>query len=148
MRIPDARLPAGALLLACLLAATPGAADETSAAAGNAGDLWDTSSQMVMEGMPMSMPARSMKVCARRGSTHPPVGSDPSQKCENSNFQRTDSTVSWTSVCQNPPMTGEGKITYDSPNSYSGVLKFTSEGHTVTINLTGKKVGTCDKPVD
>jgi len=148
MRIRNAYLLACALLLAGLLSTSIGAADENAASASALGDLWDTSSQMSMEGMPMSMPAHSMKICARHGATHPPVGSDPNQKCENSNFQRTDSTVSWTSTCKNPPMTGEGKITYDSPDSYSGALKYTSEGHTVTINLTGKKIGACDKPLD
>ena len=148
MRIRSAIPAAAAVVLAGLISTVPTHSADDAAAANAAGDLWDTSSQMSMEGMPISMPAHAMKVCARHGTTHPPVGSDPSQKCENSNFQRTESTVSWTSICKNPPMTGEGKITYDNPDSYSGTIKFTSEGGAMTIKLTGKKIGTCDKPVD
>ena len=96
----------------------------------------------------MSLPPQAAKVCARRGATQPPVGSDPNQQCENSNFQRSGSTVTWTSTCKNPAMTGEGKITYDGPDNYSGTIRFSSAQGAMTIKLTGKKTGTCDKPID
>ena len=149
MRIRSAIPAAAALLLAGLLSTVPTqSADENAAAATAAGDLWNTTSQMSMEGMPMSMPAHSMKVCARHDAAHPPMASNPDQKCENTNFQRSASSVTWTTSCKNPPMTGEGQITYDSPDSYSGTIRFTTEGGAATIKLTGKKIGTCDKPVD
>jgi hypothetical protein len=152
MRTRIAFLTAGAVLLAgTLMTVRTYSGDQAStpsSTAGNAGDLWNTTSQMSMEGMPMSMPAHSMKVCARHDAAQPPMASNPDQKCENTNFQRSASTVTWTTSCKNPQMTGEGQITYDSPDSYSGTIKFTSEGGAMTIKLTGKKIGTCDKPVD
>ena len=151
MRTQIAYHAAGAALLAgMLMTARTYSGDENAnpSTASNTGDLWNTTSQMSMEGMPMSMPAHSMKVCARHDATQPPMASNPDQKCENTNFQRSGSTVSWTSSCKNPPMTGEGQITYDSPDSYSGTIKFTSQGGAMTLKLTGKKIGTCDKPVD
>jgi hypothetical protein len=151
MRIRIAHLGTVAALLAGILVSAPVVtADQASNPAGEAhpGDLWETTSQMSMPGMPMAMPSHAMKVCARRGATQPPMGSDPNQKCENSNFQRSGSTVTWTSTCKNPPMTGAGQITYDNPDAYSGTITFNSEGHVMTIKLTGKKTGTCDKPLD
>jgi hypothetical protein len=156
MRIQSAHLVAGTTLLAGFLLATPAFATDDkgdqarkdSASESHPGDLWETTSQMTMEGMPFAMPAHPMKVCARRDATQPPMGSDPHQKCENSNFKRSGSTVNWTANCKNPPMTGEGQITYDGTDSYGGTLKFTSEGHAMTIKLTGRKVGVCDKPLD
>jgi hypothetical protein len=151
MRTRIALLAASAVLLAgILMTGRTYSGDQTSTApaASNAGDLWNTTSQMSMEGMPMSMPAHSMKVCARHDATQPPMANNPDQKCENTNFQRSASSVTWTTTCKNPPMTGEGQITYDSPDSYSGTIKFTSEQGAMTIKLTGKKIGSCDKPVD
>ena len=154
MRIRIAQLGTVAALLAGILVSAPViTADQASnpnSPAGEAhpGDLWETTSQMSMEGMPMSMPPHSVKICARHGTTHPPVASNPEQQCDNSSFQRSGSTVTWTTSCKNPPMTGEGQITYDGPDAYSGTIKFKSEGGAMTIKLTGKKTGTCDKPMD
>lgn len=152
MRIPNAIVAAGAVLLAGMLMTDRIYSGDQSAApqstASSAGDLWDTTSQMSMPGMPMSMPAHSMKVCARHGATQPPMANNPEQKCENTNFQRSASTVTWATSCKNPPMTGEGQITYDSPDSYSGTITFNSEHGAMTIKLTGKKIGNCDNPVD
>ena len=64
-------LAAAASLL--FLALAPGhAADEPT------GILWDVTSQPVMEGMPMQMPAQTMKICAAKEWTRPPPGGDPS----------------------------------------------------------------------
>jgi hypothetical protein len=45
------------------------------------------------------------------------------------------------------PMEGTGELTFDSADSYRGTIKATAEGMPMTINLSGKKIGTCDKPV-
>jgi hypothetical protein len=45
------------------------------------------------------------------------------------------------------PMEGTGEISFDSADSYTGTIKATAEGMPMTINLSGKKIGTCDKPV-
>jgi hypothetical protein len=44
------------------------------------------------------------------------------------------------------PMTGHGEITFEGTDSYTGVINATAEGVAVTIKLSGKKLGTCDKP--
>jgi len=49
----------------------------------SAGILWEMTSQMVMEGMPMAMPPRTMKLCTARQWTRPPPGGD--KTCVNSN---------------------------------------------------------------
>jgi len=45
------------------------------------------------------------------------------------------------------PMTGTGEIAFEGPDAYTGVIKATAEGMTMTIKLSGKKIGTCDKPI-
>jgi hypothetical protein len=111
------------------------------------GVLWESTSQMVMEGMPMTMPARTVKICAAREWNRPPPGGDPS--CVYSNYQRVGNKATWTMQCSGEmPMQGTGEITFDGSDSYSGAITATAQGMKMTINLSGRKVGTCDKPID
>lgn len=129
---------AGSLLLLTL---TPVRADDPP------GILWQTTSQMAMEGMPFTPPPQSLKVCKAREWTRPPPGGDPS--CVNSDFERVGNKVTWTMQCSGDmPMTGTGEMTFDGPDSYTGVIHATADGVTMTIRLSGKKIGTCDKPLD
>ena len=44
-------------------------------------------------------------------------------------------------------MSGEGEITFDGEDSYTGKILFNAGGMTMTVNLTGTKIGECDNPV-
>jgi len=107
---------------------------------------WDMTSQMVMTGMPFSPPPTKLKLCTPRVWTRPPPGGDSS--CVNSNFTRVGNKVTWTMQCSGDmPMTGEGEITFTGEDSYTGAINATAEGMTITINLSGTKIGTCDRPI-
>jgi len=111
------------------------------------GVLWQSTSQMTMEGMPFTPPPNTIKFCAARDSNQPPPP-PPGQSCTVSNMQRTGNKVTWDTVCTGQmDSTGHGEITYDSADSYTGVIELTAEGTTMKINLTGKKIGDCDKPI-
>jgi len=128
----------GTLLLIGLTAAR---ADEPP------GVLWQMTSQMAMPGMPMSMPPNTVKVCAAREWSRPPPGGDKS--CVTSNFQRVGNKATWDMQCSGKmPMKGKGEITFDGTDSYSGAIEATAEGMSMKINLSGRKLGTCDKPID
>lgn len=112
------------------------------------GVLWQTTSQMVMEGMPFSPPPMTLEICKSSQWTRPPPP-PRGQTCTQSNFQRTGNKISWDQVCTGEmDMIGHGEITFDGPDSYRGTITSTAEGVTMTINLSGKKKGTCDKPID
>lgn len=110
------------------------------------GVLWESTSQMVMTGMPFKPPPRTLKMCRPAVWTAPPAGGDKS--CVNSDFQRVGNKVTWTMTCTggDMPMTGTGEITFEGTDSYTGAINATAEGVNVTINLSGKKIGTCDNP--
>lgn len=133
------RLAAAASLV--LLALAPArAADEPP------GVLWETTSQVVMPGMPFSPPPTKLNLCTPRVWTRPPPGGD--QSCVNSNYTRVGNKVTWTMQCSGQmPMTGTGEITYDGPDAYTGAITATADGMSITINLSGRKIGTCDNPV-
>ena len=110
------------------------------------GVLWQTTSQMVMEGMPFSPPPTTLKVCTAREWTQPPPGGDSS--CVTSDFQQVGSKVTWTVQCSGEmPMTGTGEINFAADGSYTGVINANADGMAMKINLSGKKIGTCDKPL-
>jgi Protein of unknown function (DUF3617) len=138
------RASGGLLLLVGLLvvfAAGPRA--DTPAAAG---DLWEVTAKMSMEGLPMQMPAQTHKVCAAKVWTGPPAGDNAPQKCTRSEYTVTGDKVTWTETCESPPMTGKGEITRQGSDAYTGSIKYSSKQGTMTINLTGHIVGSCDNP--
>ena len=120
-------------------------ANSILAADAPAGDLWQVTSKMSMEGMPMEMPARVSQVCAAKVWTQPPGGNDQ-QKCTRTDFHMADGTATWTERCENPPMTGHGTVTRQGTDDYTGSLKFESPQGNMTINLVGHRTGDCDKP--
>ena len=118
-----------------------------SLAAEPPGDLWEVTSKMSMEGMPFDMPARPLKICAAKNSQEPPGSANDERGCTNSDMSRDGNKVTWTSSCSGPPaMTGQGEITYEGTDSYSGAIKYVTDDGNMTINLTGKKIGGCDHP--
>ena len=107
---------------------------------------WETTSQMVLPGLPFSPPPTTVKVCTPRVWTKPPPGGD--KTCVNTDFVRTGNKVTWTMQCSGQmPMTGTGEITFTGEDSYEGAIAATADGMSMTIKLSGKKLGTCDKPV-
>ena len=148
MRPPCPGRPAawGALLLTGFLVSSMGTvpvlAADTPPAAEKDGELWEVTSQMTMEGMPMAMPARTVKVCAPKEWKEPPAAADDSRKCVNSDFKSEGTKVTWKVKCAGPPpMSGEGEINRAGSDAWSGQILFAAEGATMKMKLDGKKVG-------
>jgi len=133
------RLAAATLLV---LGSMPVVAADPPAAA--TGDLWEITSKMSMEGMPMEMPASKSKVCAPKEWTEPPGGADERRKCTNSDFEMEGEKATWKVSCEGPPaMTGEGEIIRNSAEAWIGAIQFTSEEGTMTIKLSGTRLEDC-----
>jgi hypothetical protein len=138
---------AGVAMIASLTFLFP-SVDASQATSTPKGDQWETTSQMSMEGMPMKMPANTMKVCTARGRTEPPGATNSQRNCKNSNFRQEDGgkKVTWDVACTGPTMTGTAEIVYVNSDTYTGTIKFVSQQGNMTINLSGKKLGECDNP--
>jgi hypothetical protein len=128
--------PSICLLSLLALSAMPAHADAN-------GDLWEVTSQMTMEGMPagMGMPAQTRRTCTAHEWTKPPVSQDE-RGCKASDFSSTPTKTTWKFTC--PDVTGSAEITRTSPDAYTGWMKMTMDQGTMTMNLTGKRVGDCD----
>jgi hypothetical protein len=110
------------------------------------GDLWESTTQMSMEGLPFKMPANTAKVCSFKEWKEPPGGSDKSRNCKSSNMRTTGNKVTWDVQCTGPTMTGKGELVREGTDAYTGALALTSAEGNMTIQLKGKKVGGCDNP--
>jgi uncharacterized protein DUF3617 len=110
------------------------------------GDLWETTSQMSMEGAPIKLPANTVKMCSFKEWKEPPGAADKQRNCKVSNMKTVGNKVTWDTQCTGPTMTGTGEIVRDTPDAYTGSIKFTSQQGNMTIKLTGKKIGGCDNP--
>jgi hypothetical protein len=112
------------------------------------GNLWKTTSQMTMVGIPMPpQPPQTLELCTAKVWTQPPPP-PPGQTCTQTNFQRTGNKATWTTQCTGQmDTTGEGEITFNSEDSYTGLIKLVAEGITMNLNLTGTKIGECDNPI-
>lgn len=131
------RLAAAAALAVLLFA--PARADAPT------GILWESTSQMVMPGLPFSPPPNTVKMCRHAVWTQPPPGGDPS--CVTSNYTIVGNKVTWTMQCSGQmPMTGTGEIVFQGTDKYTGAINATADGMSMTINLSGKKLGTCPNP--
>lgn len=130
------------LLIAVVIALVPTFASVLAQAV--KGDLWETTSQMSMEGMPMQMPANTTKVCSAKEWKEPPGAADKQRDCKTSNMKTVGDKVTWDMQCTG--MTGSGEIVRAGADSYAGTIKFAAAQGNMTIKLTGKKVGECDKP--
>ncbi len=147
MNIAARSAQASALLLVLLFPPTWSAAVAQNTAA--SGVLWETTSQVTMEGMPFGPPPQTHKLCAPVEWTEPPSADNDDRGCVNSAFERDELTVTWTSTCAGPPeMAGQGEIVFedDTAQAYSGKIEYSSDDGIVVIVLGGKVIGSCDNP--
>lgn len=111
------------------------------------GNLWKTTSQTVLTGVPFTPPPNTTQLCTAKDWTQPPPP-PPGQSCTTSNFRKSGNKVTWDTQCTGEmEMSGHGEITFTSAAAYKGSIEFTSEGMAVTVKLTGEKIGECDNPV-
>lgn len=129
-----------ALLIVLLIAAATPIGQESK------GDLWETTSQVSMEGLPMKMPANTMKVCSAKEWKEPPGASDKSRNCKNSNMKIAGNKVTWDVQCTGPTMTGTGEVVREGADSFAGAIKFRSAEANMTVQLKGRRIGGCDNP--
>jgi hypothetical protein len=112
-------------------------------------ELWDITMKMEMAGMPMSMPARTTRMCVEKGAkddSYVPQQSD----CRNVESKRTGNKYTFKTVCDGKnKMTTTGEITFGD-GTYEGRMKMTGmmEGQPMDMTQTysGKRVGTCTAP--
>jgi hypothetical protein len=116
------------------------------AAAQEKDELWETTVNMEMAGMPMSMPAQTARACVEKGAKEDSYV--PKQgECKTVESNRSGNRYTFKIVCEGKnKMAGSGEITF-TDGAYAGRMKMTGmmEGQPVDMTQTysGKRVGAC-----
>jgi hypothetical protein len=110
-------------------------------------DLWEISSKMEMPGMPLSMPAQVIKVCAAKNAKDDEF--IPKQgDCKVVDSKRTGNKLAYKMTCSTPePSTVEGETHFGS-GAYDGKMRMTmtSSNQTMQMTYSGKRVAGCTAP--
>ena len=143
--VAQRRLHAAAVVL--LSGSFAGLAADAPPAAPVKGELWEVTSQMSMEGMPMALPPQKTTVCSAKEWKAPPGANDEKRKCTSSDFKMTGPKATWKVHCDGPPpMDGTGEVTREGADAFAGTIKFVTSDTPMNVKLTGKRVGECDNP--
>ena len=111
------------------------------------GEYWEVTTKVEMAGLPMAMPARTMKVCIAKGAERNPP---PNKDCEMSDVKIVGNKTSWKMRCnQNGEiMTGSGEMT-GTPDNSQGTMHMSGKSGGQTFNMTmahqSRRIGgSCD----
>lgn len=114
------------------------------------GEFWEMTTKSEMPGMPMAMPAQTMKVCVPKGAERDPKSSMTDKNCVMSDMKTVGNKMMWKLQCNNKGeiMNGEGEMTA-SGDSQEGTtrLQGSSGGHKFDMTMTYKNRrigGACD----
>ena len=109
---------------------------------------WTMTVETEMEGMPMKMPPMTVSTCVTKEmaeSNEPPKGQhENASDCKILDMKMDGDTASWKMDCPKEKMKGEGTATYKG-DSFDMKQKMEVEGQNISMHMTGKYVGPCDK---
>ena len=109
---------------------------------------YEITSKVEMPGMPVSVPPTTITQCITKEDPVPKQ--DESSNCKIKNMKQTGNSVSWDMECdqQGQKMTSSGEMSY-SGDTFKGTVtaKMGAQAGnmTMTMKMTGKRIGGCDK---
>lgn len=109
--------------------------------------LWEITSKMDIQGMPMVVPPTRHTQCLTQKEAIPHK-TEKNQDCKMTSTKIEGNTVSWTMQCRGKEgsIDSTGKITY-SGTSFNGAMHMTSKmsGEAVQVDyqMSGKRIGNC-----
>jgi len=118
------------------------------------GELWEVTTKMEMKGVPMDMPARTMRTCMDRNAKDEafvPQKTDEGE-CRMVDQKRSGNVWRYRMECTSKDkdtVITEGEVTYAADRSYTGRMHMTgksgAQGYEMTQTFSGRKVGECNK---
>ena len=111
------------------------------------GELWQITTSMEMEGMPMAMPQQTSKACLPKDrKSDAAIPKDES--CTTTDHRKSGNKTSYKIVCQGKnKMTGTGEFEDLGSDGYRGKTRLTGtmdgEKMDMTQKFSGKRIGTC-----
>ena len=106
------------------------------------GELWEVTTQMNMAGMPPGMGSQTHQVCNEKTADRKPV-IPAREKCKVTDYKESGNRVTITMSC--PDGTGVIEQTFNAARTeYKGTMKMKMRDGEMTMNMAGRKIGSCD----
>ena len=110
--------------------------------AANDGELWETSTQMNIPGMPAGMGARKVQACTEKGDVKK-AAQKGNEKCKVTDLKESGNKITMTMQC--PEGNAVMEWNYNAAHTeYTGTMKMKTKDGDMTMNMAGKKLGSCD----
>jgi hypothetical protein len=124
-----------ALALAC--------ATSLSFAAGT-DDLWEVTTQMNMPGMPPGMGGNTSQQCYEKDMRKNVTKGKNTQECTVTDYKESGSKLTITMSCKNNRSVVMEYAFNSARTEYKGTMHMKDGGRDMVMNMTGRKIGTCD----
>lgn len=115
--------------------------------------LWEMTVDMHIDGMPMSMPAQTLRQCVTQAALDenhgiPKPRTHGKIMCKMTSMDRAGDTVNWVMACSGEgDMQMNGTVTFDSREAYHSTVHMagTMQGRQIrmTQNMRGKRISEC-----
>src|SRR5262245_57083600 len=106
-------------------------------------ELWEVSSQINMAGMPPGMGSTTQRICRDKDPKKEVTSRRDMQDCKVTDLKESGNRITMTVNC--PRGTAVIDQTYNPARTeYKGTMKMSSREGDMTMNLAGRKVGSCD----
>ena len=110
---------------------------------------WEIRVEMQMPGMPVALPAQTVRQCITpQDAADPQKAVPPSGRgqnsCKVSDYKVDGNKVTWSMSCPNEGMNGTGEFVY-AENSFTGAMKMNAQGQEMSMKYTGKRLGDCTR---
>ena len=113
------------------------------AQAQGADELWEVSTQMNMAGLPPGMGGSTQRICRDKDPKKEPASRKDMEGCKVSDMKESGSRFTMTMTCPQGTMVIDQ--TYNSARTeYKGTMKMKSREGDMTMNMSGRKVGSCN----
>ncbi len=111
-------------------------------AAGN-DELWEVTTQMNMAGMPAGMGGTTQQVCSDKDPANQAASRKDMEKCKVTDKKQSGNRFTMTMTCPQGTMVIDQ--TFNAARTeYKGTMKMTSRDGDMVMNMTGRKLGSCD----
>jgi Protein of unknown function (DUF3617) len=114
-----------------------------SAHAQGSDELWEVSTQMNMAGLPPGMGSSTQRVCRDKDPKKEPASRRDMEGCKVTDMKESGNRFTITMTC--PQGTAVIDQTYNAARTeYKGTMRMTSRDGDMTMDMSGRKVGSCD----
>jgi uncharacterized protein DUF3617 len=123
---------AGALLLS------------SAALAAGTDDLWEITTQMNVPGMPAGMGSNTQQQCYEKDMRKNVTGRKDTEGCKVTDFKESGTKLTITMSCPKGRSAVMEYVFNQARTEYKGTMRMKDGGQEMLMNMSGKKVGTCD----